>query len=156
LLRKCTQERIPTAVDTSGYAPSPIFESVAQNTDLFLYDLKTLDDEIHRRYTGVSNRRILENLCLLTKWEKSVIVRVPVIPGVNDDDESISAIGTFVRRLGTIREMHLLPFHQTGVEKYRRLGIPYTMDPAAPPPKKELTMLAETLRRFIPVVAIGG
>ncbi len=156
LLQRCKEENIPTAVDTSGYAPSDVLERVAENTDLFLYDLKTMDDQIHRQFTGISNRRILENLWLLAEWKKMVIVRVPIIPGVNDNEESISAIGSFVHRLGAVSEVDLLAYHQTATEKYRRLGIPYSMKFMKPPPQDKLDLLAAILRRTIPVVAIGG
>jgi pyruvate formate lyase activating enzyme len=156
LLHRCSQEGVPTAVDTAGYAPAHILGNVAEHADLFLFDLKTMDDEVHRRYTGVSNRRILENLCLLDRWKTSVIVRVPVIPDVNDDEKSIRAIGSFVGNLASIHEIHLLPYHQTAIDKYRRLGIPYTMVVPDPLPPGICSALADVLQQFVETVVIGG
>lgn len=156
LLAACRQERIHTAVDTSGHAPARALERVAVQTDLFLYDLKIMDDVLHQEFTGVSNARILENLRLLAGWKKAVIVRVPVIPGINDTEENMRAIGDFVDRLGSVREVHLLPYHHTGAEKYRRLGATCAMPNRQTPPPERLGALADVLRRTIPVVAIGG
>lgn len=156
LLSACRAERISTAVDTSGYAAPEILELVAAQTDLFLYDLKTLDDRVHQQYTGVSNRCILDNLRLLDEMKKPVIVRIPIIPGVNDDEESIHEIGSFVRQLPTVQEIHLLPYHQAGTEKYSRLGQPYAMASMLPPPKETVDAMADILRIHVSVVAIGG
>ena len=156
ILAACREEHIHTAVDTSGHAPAQILERVAELAGLFLYDLKIMDDDLHQRFTGVSNRKILQNLRLLTQWRKPVIVRVPVIPEINDSVENIEAIGAFVERLGGIQEVHLLPYHHAGAEKYRRLGAASAMPSAEPPSAARLDDLAELLRRTIPIVAIGG
>jgi pyruvate formate lyase activating enzyme len=155
-LRACQQEGIHTAVDTTGYTSPSILERVAQYTDFFLYDLKTMDDDRHQLFTGVSNQYILKNLCLLAGWKKQIVVRVPIIPGFNDDEKNILAIGNFISRLGTIREMQLIPYHESGIEKYRRLGMEYSMTYATPPDREKLNRLVEIARGCVPLVALGG
>lgn len=156
LLLACRQQGIHTTVDTTGYTSPSILERVARHTDLFLYDLKTLDDERHQEYTGISNRRILGNLRLLATWNRRVIVRVPIIPGVNDDDDHLHAIGAFVGSLDTIEEIHVLPYHPAGIDKYQRLGREYAMASTTSPQKEKLLAMAALLRHHVPLVAVGG
>ncbi len=87
LLEACKKKAIHTAVDTSGHIPADILRDVSRSVDLFLYDVKTLDDAVHQKFAGVSNRRILENLRLLIDLGKEIIVRVPIIPEINDNLE---------------------------------------------------------------------
>jgi pyruvate formate lyase activating enzyme len=156
LLGSCAREGIDTAVDTSGHAPARILERAAEHAGLFLYDLKIMNDDLHQEFTGVSNRRILENLRLLTVWKKRVIVRVPVIPGINDFEDNFAAIAAFVDHLGGIEEVQLLPYHHLGQDKHRRIGGTSSMPAAAPPPPSTLDALAAVLRRTLPTVTIGG
>ena len=156
LLSACRQEWIHTAVDTTGMTPPSILEKVSIFTDLFLYDVKTMDDGRHRQFTGVSNRQILENLRLLDSWKKNVIIRVPVIPGVNMDVVSISKIGEFVASLQNIHEINLLPYHKTGVDKYSRIDSDYRLNNVVPPTTEEMDRVVETLRPYVPTIAIGG
>lgn len=100
LLEGCGERGLHRVVDTSGYAPADVVRSVAVLTDLFLYDLKHLDEEAHRRATGVSNRTILENLALLAELHANVVVRFPLVPGVNDDDAHVRRLGEFVASSG--------------------------------------------------------
>jgi pyruvate formate lyase activating enzyme len=109
-------------VDTCGQAEFAVLERIAALADLFLFDLKVMDEETHRRYTGVSNRLILENLTRLCAPGNPVAVRLPLLAGVNDDEENIRALAAFLGRLKGIRRIHLLPYHPGGLEKARRLG----------------------------------
>jgi pyruvate formate lyase activating enzyme len=118
VLDLCRKKEIPTAVDTCGLAPPGVVERIAMKTDLFLYDLKLMDDRKHVACTGESNRQPLENLRRLAAQARRTIVRIPVVPGVNDDAENIRATAEFLRRLETIREISLLPYHKLGREKY--------------------------------------
>lgn len=156
LLEACRRKSIHTAVDTSGYIPADILRDVSRYVDLFLYDVKTLDDAVHQKFTGVSNRRILENLRLLVDWGKNIIVRVPIIPGINDNLEELRRIGVFVGSLKNIQEIHLLPYHRSGTEKYRRLGGEYTLGEVQQPSAEKLAMIATELRQFVPRVIVGG
>ena len=145
-----------TVVDTTGFTSANILEESLPFVDLFLYDVKTLDEQKHKDYTGVSNQQILGNLQLLLHRRKDVIVRIPIIPGVNDSPQEIQQIGSFVGSLGGIREVQLLPYHQTGIEKYRRLGLEYTMNETTPPTEKQLNEIADELGNHVELVSIGG
>lgn len=156
LLEACKQKDIHTAVDTSGFTSASILERIALYTDLFLYDLKTMNDARHLKFIGVSNRCILENLRLLAGWNKQIIIRVPIIPDVNDDDESLHAIGSFVNSLRIVKQIHLLPFHQSGIEKYTRLSKEYTMASVTPQSRDTLSAMEEIFRHYVSIVAVGG
>lgn len=122
LLRR---EGFHTAVDTSGYVRREILQSVMPVTDLFLYDIKQLDPEKHRKYIRAGNELIISNLDMLLAAGKEVMIRVPVIPGVSADAAYMKQLRSFIesRNNGNIREINLLPYHKTGSSKYRRFGI---------------------------------
>ncbi|MEE4357203.1 MAG: glycyl-radical enzyme activating protein [Desulfococcaceae bacterium] len=121
-LRLCRQRDIHTATDSSGYAPGDILSGIADESDLFLFDLKIMDDEKHRLLTGVSNRGILANLKLLSEKRKNIMIRIPLIPGYTDDGENLAEMRGFLSALPGIREISLLPFHNSAEGKYRKLG----------------------------------
>ncbi len=122
ILKKCKEEGIHTAVDTAGHVPFESFARILPYTDLFLYDVKCLDSEKHERYTGVKNERILENLEKLLKSGASVWVRIPVIPGVNDENEEMQGIKALLDAFGKPEKIELLPYHAMGEHKYGALG----------------------------------
>ncbi|MCR4396136.1 MAG: glycyl-radical enzyme activating protein [Candidatus Saccharicenans sp.] len=113
---------IQVALDTSGYAPREIFLRLAEKADLILFDLKLMDEKKHQKYTGVSNRPILENLKALETVGRPVWVRFPLIPGVNADDQNLEAMAEFLSGLKMVQQLSVLPYHKGGVEKFRRLG----------------------------------
>jgi len=156
LLRACRERGIHTVVDTCGYGPWEAVEAVAEETDLFLYDLKLMDDAKHRRYTGASNRRILDNLRRLSELGASIRLRVPVIPGVNDDGEEMHRLGTFAARLPNVTRVDLLPYHPTGKGKYERLGREYPLPDLRPPSEERIREIARLLEDFGLEVGIGG
>ena len=156
VLKKCQERGVHTAIETSGYTSPSNLELVMDHTDLFLYDVKVIDDGLHQRHTGVSNRTILQNLASLAARRKSVIVRVPVIAGVNDDEASISAIGAFVAGLEGIREVHLLPFHDSAGAKYRSLNREFHMTGAHRPGDQRVRSAAAQLTACGLSVSIGG
>ena len=122
LLRLCREAGIHTAVDTAGCVPWESFEAVSPYTDLFLYDVKGMDEEAHIRNTGKSNRLILENLSRLAELApEKILVRIPVIPGVNDTDDEMEAMAAFLRER-ELRAVELLPYHRMGEHKYADLG----------------------------------
>lgn len=116
------QSGFHTTVDTSGYARRELLQSVMPVTDLFLYDIKHTDPEIHRKFTGVSNELIISNLDMLLAEGKDVMIRIPVIPGVSADKAYMENLRGFIesRNNGHIKEINLLPYHKTGSSKYRR------------------------------------
>jgi pyruvate formate lyase activating enzyme len=146
-LQECKSRGIHTALDTSGYAQPEIFQKIAPSADLFLFDLKLWDPEEHRRFTGVSNAWILENLTWLVKVGrgKDVIIRIPVIPGITDTERNLVGLLEFLRGLyakGGVRGVELLPYHDVA-EKYARLGRPYPMPPLSRPSEEKLSLLRE-------------
>jgi pyruvate formate lyase activating enzyme len=139
LLRACRQQGIHTSLDTSGYTSRQSMELISGLVDLFLYDLKIINEEMHMRYTGVSNQSILENLIFLFHSGKNVILRFPVVPGITDTTENIRDIKQFITNNLTIKylkknintsahqhiitsahQLSLLPYHSMAREKYRR------------------------------------
>lgn len=121
LLEQCKERNIQTALDTCGYDSPETLEKISDKVDLLLYDLKLLDEEKHKKYVVASNRIILENLKKLSKKGMKIIIRVPLIAGVNDDDENIRKISEFLLSLKNLKQINLLPYHKGGAEKYKRL-----------------------------------
>lgn len=121
LLKGSKASGIRTAVDTSGHARWEDFERILPWVNLFLFDLKLMDDASHKALVGVSNARIQENLISLDGLGARVIVRVPLIPGITDSAENLDQIAVFVRGLDSINEVHLLPYNPIGESKHERL-----------------------------------
>ena len=122
ILRECKKNGIHTAVDTAGHLLFERFERILPYTDLFLYDVKCYDSEKHKQYTGVGNELILENLKRLLATDKSVWIRIPIIPTVNDTEEEIRSIRSFLLSCGTPEKVELLPYHAMGEHKYAAIG----------------------------------
>ena len=122
ILEKCKAAGIHTAVDTAGHIHWNVFEKVLPYTDLFLYDMKAFDCNIHRKYTGVSNECILENLKKLFEAGANMWIRIPVIPGVNDTVKEMQKIKNFLTPYNPSK-IELLPYHRMGEHKYTALGM---------------------------------
>jgi pyruvate formate lyase activating enzyme len=146
LLAACRDRGIRTVLDTSGYAPSSVFLDVALAADLVLFDLKLMDPLKHKQYTGVSNRRILGNLKELVARGRPVIVRIPVMPGINDTDDEIRQFARYLAEL-PISQVELLPYHHIGAGKYKRLGLPYRLGNAPQPTAADLARFSDPLTR---------
>lgn len=131
LARSLRAEGIHVAIETTGLAPWPVLSAIADSVDLFLYDVKQIDDQLHVRDTGVSNALLLDNLGRLTAAGSEVIVRVPCIPGHNDSPESIKAIALKVRELGGSR-ITLLRYNPAAPGKYSWVQRPYPLARATP------------------------
>ncbi|MFX1487210.1 MAG: glycyl-radical enzyme activating protein, partial [Promethearchaeota archaeon] len=133
LFKSAHGSAIHTALETSGYAPWKALKNTLRETDLVLYDIKTIDPELHREMTGVSNELILQNLERMTLSDINLIVRVPVIPGHNIVSErDIHKIGVFLAELGGIDRIDLMPYHKFGISKYKMLDRQYSFE-ANPP-----------------------
>jgi pyruvate formate lyase activating enzyme len=156
LLEASRDEGLHTVVDTCGYAPWPVFARIAKLTDLFLFDLKMIDPEKHRHWTGVSNRRILENLTRLDAEGSAVSLRMPVIPGINDNPEDLDKMADWLGTLRHVQTLHLLPFHRGGTEKYLRLDRPCHLRKIDPPDMAQMEKMAGRFRNHIANVFIGG
>ncbi len=153
----CRARAVHVAVDTSGFGDRAALDAI--QPDLFLFDVKLVDDARHRAATGVSNRAILENLAAVAARRSSrhadVVVRFPLIPGVNDDDENVREMGRAVSSL-RIPRIDVLPYHRAGMAKYERLGRRYPLRDIEPPSPDVVTHVVETLARFGLDVRVGG
>ncbi|HVN53653.1 MAG TPA: glycyl-radical enzyme activating protein [Anaerolineaceae bacterium] len=156
LLQACKTVELHTALDTSGYAAWRVMEATADLTDLYLYDLKLLDPEKHRETTGVSNDLILENLVRLSGLGKQIILRLPVIPGVNAEEDHFRRAGALARSLKGIQRLDLLPYHAAGSGKYGMLGRDYRLERTHPPADDAMRRYAEILEECGLTVKIGG
>lgn len=147
-----------TAVDTSGYTPTENFRSILPYTDLFLFDLKHLDDQKHIDNTGVSNSLILQNWRFLLENAKAVSLRIPVIPGFNDDPDHLERLRQYIilTRTDALKNINLLPFHKTGISKYRRLNLSYHMEGVEPPSGSYMNELRSRFLSAGLKVKIGG
>lgn len=151
VLRLLHGEGTTTALETCGCAPFEAIELVAPHCDLIHFDLKLMDPELHRRYTGADNREILDNLRRLSRRFPHIplIVRTPLVPGVNDSVENLSATAQFLRRLPSLRDYELLPYHNFGEGKYRQLGREYPLAGLERPDKAAVRARNDALRRII-------
>jgi pyruvate formate lyase activating enzyme len=156
ILQGCRARGIHTAIETSGYASWSTWQTLLPHLDLILYDLKEVDSSEHQRGTGVPSELILDNLRQLANTGKPIIVRRPVIPGFNDTPESITALAHFLRELGTIQEINLLPYHRFGRGKYEQLEIAYPMGDRPALPEEQVADLKDLLVSYGFRVKIGG
>lgn len=130
LLRRLKQEGIHTAVDTCGFVSREAIDKVLPYTDVFLYDIKAFDEAVHIKCTGQSNRRILENLRYIDSCGKAIEVRIPFVPGYNDDQ--MEKIAGLLRTLSNVKKTKLLPYHNYAGSKYEALGMENTLPPTLP------------------------
>ena len=157
LLDECGKQGIHRAVDTAGLVNSEILIEAARRTDLFLFDLKMMDSEMHRKWTGVANEKILKNLKLLAESGAKIIIRIPLIGGVNDDFENIKATAQFIADLpGEKREINLLPYHKIAQTKYGKLGRPGDFQLLNEPDKKTQLNAISIFREYGLTASIGG
>jgi pyruvate formate lyase activating enzyme len=147
LLAAARRHGLHTAVDTSGFGCPDELLAVAPLTDLFLFDLKLMDEARHRHFTGVSNRPILANLAALDRVHRNVWLRVPLIPGVNDSDVNLAAVATLAATLRSARQISVLPYHRSAAAKFRRLGQDYLLDTLVPPSAESVAHAVSVLRR---------
>lgn len=122
ILKVCKEQGIHTAVDTAGHVPYESFERILPYTDLFLYDVKCMNAEKHKQSVGVANDRILGNLQRLLQSGVSVWIRIPVIPTINDTEQEMYAIKSFLDSYAKPEKIELLPYHAMGEHKYSALG----------------------------------
>ncbi len=147
LLMASKRRGLHTAVDTAGNVPWESFAAVLPYVDLFLFDLKVLDDRKHRRFTGAGNRRILANFGMLPKGKVETWVRMPVIPGVNDSLAEAERMADFLQAQGGVGLVELLPCHRLGAGKYESLGRRSPRAGWDPPPPETMAALAEIFKR---------
>ena len=149
LFALCRGEGIHTCVETCGCVPQAAFEKVLSLTDTFYFDLKLMDSEMHREYTGQGNDQILSNARFLAEKGADILFRQPLIPGVNSPEENVKATAAFIRSLG--REdlaLQLIPYHRMGTSKYAALDIPYTLEDMKPMAAEEVEAVRALYESF--------
>ena len=156
LLAECRRQKLHTAVDTSGQAPYHVFEKLLPLTDLFLYDVKVVDDARHRRLTGMSNRLLLRNLVKLSRSGCSLAIRVPLVPGCNDSPRDLVDMADFCASLPQRHPVHLLPYHRGYGGKARRLGLQDPVAGTLPPTRAMLRRAMDVFSKRNLNVLIGG
>ncbi|MGC9347470.1 MAG: glycyl-radical enzyme activating protein [Anaerolineae bacterium] len=148
ILERCQAEGVHTAIETAANVPWDRIERVLPLTDLVMMDIKSMDDALHRAVTGAPNGRILANARRLGEQAKPLIVRTPIVPGVNDDEESVAAIAEFVAQLPNLEYYELLRFHGMAKSKYDSLEMDYRAADLVAPTDEEMDALTEAARRF--------
>lgn len=146
MLLKCKENHLHTIIETCGQAPQEVVEDILPYVDGFYYDLKIMDPQKHKTFTGMTNERILSNLSMIASHKKEVLVRTPLLPGINDDEENIRAIGQFLKSIG-ITTIQLLPYHAYGVAKYQSIGRSYQLDIKSPT-EESMTEAASLLASY--------
>jgi len=156
LLIACRGIELHTTVDTSGFAPWESFETLNGLVDLYLYDLKLIDESEHRRHTGVSNKSILHNLTRLAEGGAKINVRVPLIPGYTDTEKNLSDILTFIQTLPGLSGVSLLPYNPLGEDKARRFGLADRIAALSMQTKTEMERYADKFKACGYRVQVGG
>ena len=152
----CWSQGIDTTLDTCGYAKWTDIMRVKDKITRIFYDLKLIDDSEHIKHTGVSNKLILDNLMLLDAEKNQVIIRFPVIPTITDTPKNIDLILDFMSNLKHTKVIHLLPYHKTGLSKYKRLGRDNILKNLEPPTEQYIESLSQKFRDVGFSVKIGG
>lgn len=155
LLKTATENGITTAIETTGYADIDVIRRLLPYTDTVLMDIKHINNEKHKQYTTRENTLILENAKIMAREAKRLIVRTPVIPTFNDTESEIRDIAEFAKSIG-VTEMHLLPYHRIGSDKYAGLGRRYEMAHIEPPSKEHMADLLKVVNNVGIKGQIGG
>ncbi len=157
LLMACKKSGLHTVVDTCGYAMPESFLKIIPFTDIFLYDLKHPDSQLHEQFTGVSNQLVLKNLDLLLQNHCDVIIRIPVIPSFNAAAKTMATLAGYLSKLeGKIMEINLLPFHQLAAGKYGRLNKKFDWSGENEFDENELTVFRQIFKNEGFKTKIGG
>lgn len=146
LLIELKRQGINTAVDTCGYVAREAIDKVLEYTDTFLYDLKAMDEDVHIQCTGVSNKLILQNLAYIDSCNKDIEIRIPYVPGMNDDQ--IPKLGTFISTLHSVRRVRVLKYHSMAKNKYQCLGLPFPTNAVKEPSDKDIENAIAALREL--------
>ena len=156
LLEACHESGINTAMETTGFAEPQVVERFIPHLDLFLMDIKHIDSKKHEEFTTRPNEKILQSARLIAEKAKHLIIRVPVIPGFNDTEEEIGQIAAFAASLPDVNEIHLLPYHRMGQDKYEGLARPYLMGDAPPPSAQKMLTLKAVCEQYRLTTQLGG
>lgn len=156
LLREAKANGINTAIETTGFAEYSVIEKLLPYVDTVLMDIKHTNSKKHKEFTAASNEMILENARKIADNANELIIRVPVIPTFNDTEDEIKAIAAFAKSLHNVKRLHLLPYHNFGVDKYEGLGRKYELGNIEPPSKEHMERLLEIVKATGLDGQIGG
>ena len=156
LLAALREAGVHSALDTTGFGCTDHLIEAAKLADLVLYDLKAFGEQRHRELTGVTNRNILTNLSALNEIHRNVWIRLPFVPGFNDDLVELGKIAELVSKLRCVTLVNLLPFHRSGLHKYERLGQVHCLQSVEIPSEETMERAANVFRGFKLPVKIGG
>lgn len=155
ILQESKKAGMHTALDTSGYVKFDILKEILKYVDLILYDLKVMDSQKHKEYTGVTNEIILSNLKEIDKMDIPIEIRIPTIPGYNDSEDNLYATSQLINRLHNVIRIKMLPYHRLGEGKYDRLNMEYKLKGLEPPNKARMeqivSFMKSSLNRDIPL-----
>ncbi|MBN2071574.1 MAG: glycyl-radical enzyme activating protein [Candidatus Krumholzibacteriota bacterium] len=156
LLKACGDEEIHIALDTSGYAERKDIERLGGLVDLYLFDIKFIDEKEHIKYTGVSNRLILDNLQYLESSGADIEIRIPLIPGITDTARNIEDIISFLMNRDALHKVSLLPYNKMCEDKFRRMRMKYRPGPVSPHSPQDIAEITEKFTSAGLEVGIGG
>ena len=157
ILKACGRRYYHRVVDTTAFSSLETILKVAEHTELFLIDLKVMDDEKHKHFTGVSNKKIHRNIRVLAKKEVEIIFRMPLIKGVNDSDENIIATAEFMNSLqGDRNVINLLPYHKVAENKHKKLGAPENFIEFEAPGENRIEEIIGVFDRYGIMASVGG
>ncbi len=156
ILRGCKEIGLNTAVESTGFAPFETIQKVLPYIDTYLMDIKHINSAKHKEFTTQPNELILENAKKIAKAVNKLIIRVPVVPTFNDTEEEIEEIAKFAKTLEGVEEVHLLPYHNFGVDKYKGLGRPYLMGDVKTPDDEKMQRLMKCVLKHGLKCQIGG
>ncbi len=154
-LKRLKEENIHTAVDTCGAVSFENIQRVVPYTDVFLYDIKLMDDEKHKRFIGTSNKLILDNLRKLSQIHDNINLRMPIIEGVNSDEEHIKETVNYIKGLN-IKKVNLLPYHDIAKHKYKKLDIVYEDEKMSKPSDEKMESFKDIFEKNGYETKIGG
>jgi pyruvate formate lyase activating enzyme len=157
-LMLCKEKGFHTTVDTSGFSTCDGFMKIIPFTDLFLFDIKHLDNQKHIKFTGVSNDEILSNYRLIAESGKDFMVRIPVVPGFNDDDDHLTRLKQFIlsEKMDKLKMISLLPYHKIGSSKYKKFNMTNRMEDVEQPSAQKMNELKAFFSDIGIKIKIGG
>lgn len=156
LLKTSKERGINTAMESTGFADFSVISRYLPYLDLYLMDIKHMNSAKHKEFTSQPNELILENARKITDAGTRLIVRTPVIPTFNATKEEIGEIAKFARSLKGVTQMHILPYHRIGTDKYKGLGRDYSLTGIEPPSKELMNELLEVVNSYGLKGQIGG
>lgn len=149
LLEASKKAGLHTCMETSGYCDEEQLKEISPLVDLFLFDIKLTDPQMHKQYTLVDNRRILENLNMLCRNGARIVLRCPIIPGINDTDAHILAVGKLVEKYPEITGVEIMPYHDMGRGKWRELGLDYSLEQLKTVNEEEKLVLLQRFQKCV-------